>query len=127
MLQQSPDLDFARSEAEAIDRATWFKRFDPFPKVPPALLSSAEIEDYIRVMAMLFPFRRDDRALKPASYEVRPGQKFVCWQEDDDLIEEDIAEDGTYELPANSIRYMQIEPRIRLPDYIAIRFNHRIK
>ena len=127
MLQQAPDLDFARSEAEAIDRANWFKRFDPFPEVPPALLSSAEIEDYIRVTAMLFPFRRDDRALKPASYEVRPGHKFVWWREDDNLIEEDIAEDGTYELPANSIRYMQIEPRIRLPDYIAIRFNLRIK
>lgn len=127
MLQQAPDLDFAQSEAEAIDRANWFKRFDPFPKVPPALLSSAEIEDYIRVTAMLFPFRRDDRALKPASYEVRPGHKFVWWREDDDLIEDDIAEDGTYELPANSIRYMQIEPRIRLPDYIAIRFNLRIK
>jgi hypothetical protein len=58
---------------------------------------------------------------------VRPGHKFVWWREDDDLIEEDIAEDGTYELPANSIRHMQIEPRIRLPDYIAIRFNLRIK
>jgi hypothetical protein len=58
---------------------------------------------------------------------VRPGHKFVWWREDDDLIEEDIAEDGTYELPANSIRYMQIEPRIRLPDYIAIRFSLRIK
>jgi deoxycytidine triphosphate deaminase len=127
MLQQAPDLDFAQTEEEAVNRANWFKRFDPFPEVPSALLSSAEIEDYIRVTAMLFPFRRDDRALKPASYEVRPGQKFVWWREDDDLIEEDITEDGTYELPANSIRYMQIEPRIRLPDYIAIRFNLRIK
>jgi deoxycytidine triphosphate deaminase len=52
---------------------------------------------------------------------------FVWWREDNDLIEEDITEDGTYELPANSIRYMQIEPCIRLPDYIAIRFNLRIK
>ena len=82
MLEQAPDLDFAQSEAEAINRANWFKRFDPFPKVPPALLSSAEIEDYIRVTAMLFPYRPDDRALKPASYEVRPGHKFVWWREE---------------------------------------------
>jgi hypothetical protein len=34
MLQQAPDLDFARTEIEAIERANWFKRFDPFPEVP---------------------------------------------------------------------------------------------
>ncbi len=126
-LEQGPDLEFATSEQEAIIRAGKFKRFDPFPEIPPALLSSADIEDYARVTAMLFPFLTDAEALKPASYEVRPGRKFVWWRDNEERVEEDIREDGTYELPRNSIRYMQIQPTIRLPDYIAMRFNLRIK
>lgn len=125
--EQGPDLGFASSEQEAVSRAKTFKRFDPFPEILPALLSSAEIEDYARVTAMLFPFLPHAEALKPASYEVQPGRKFVWWRDSGEMIEEDIRKDGTYELPPNSIRYMQIEPTIRLPDYIAIRFNLRIK
>ena len=41
-------------------------------------------------------------------------------------IEFDISEDGSFELPPNTISFIQIEPKIRLPDYIAIRFNLRI-
>jgi deoxycytidine triphosphate deaminase len=126
-LGQGLDLEFATSEQEAIGRAEKFKRVDPFPDIPPALLSSADIEDYARVTAMLLPFSVNADALKPASYEVRPGRKFVWWRDNGELVEEDVREDQTYELPPNSIRYMQIEPKIRLPDYIAIRFNLRIK
>ena len=118
--------DFATSHEEAKNRAAKFKRFDPFPDIPPALLSSAEIEDYVRVTAMLFPFYAKSDALKPASYEVRPGHKFVWWR-NGDRVEEEIRQSGTYELPPNSIRYMQIEFKLRLPDYIAVRFNLRIK
>jgi deoxycytidine triphosphate deaminase len=126
MLSPETELEFAASEEEANDRAKKFKRFDPFPDIPPALLSSAEIEDYARVTAMLFPFSPNPDALKPASYEVKPGRKFVWWSAGV-RIEEEIRESGTYELPPNSIRYMQISPKLRLPDYIAIRFNLRIK
>lgn len=124
----SPETEneFALCEEEAKNRATKFKRFDPFPDIPPALLSSAEIEDYVRVTAMLFPFWPDSDALKPASYEVRPGHKFVWWN-NGQRVEEDVRKSGTYELPPNSIRYMQIEAKLRLPDYIAVRFNLRIK
>ena len=127
-LEQGPDLDFAVSEEEALVRAKKFKRLDPFPNIPPALLSSADIEDYARVTAMVFPFSTNPEVLKPASYEVRPGRKFVWWRDnEEERVDEDIRADGSYELPPNSIRYMQIEPTIRLPDFIAMRFNLRIK
>lgn len=130
-MDQSIDLEFATLPQQAVERAKKFKRFDPFPDIPPALLSSADIEDYARVTAMLFPFPTSAEVLKgvlkPASYEVRPGGKFIWWHDNSERIEEDIREDEAHELPPNSIRYMQIEPTIRLPDYIAIRFNLRIK
>jgi len=120
------DIEPVVSDDEAVARAMKFKLIDPFPDIPPALLSSADVEDYARVTAMLFPFYPDDESLKSASYEARPGRKFVRWDEDGNRIEMEVQRDGTYELPPNSISFMQIEPKIRLPDYIAIRFNLRI-
>jgi deoxycytidine triphosphate deaminase/HAMP domain-containing protein len=115
-----------QSDAEAEARAKLFKQLDPFPDIKPALLSAGDIEDYARVTAMLFPFYPIPDSLKPASYEVRPGRKFIRWDEQGKSIELEIDENGSFELPPNTISFIQIEPKIRLPDYIAIRFNLRI-
>ncbi len=120
------DIEPVQSDEEAEGRAKLFKQLDPFPDIQPALLSAGDIEDYARVTAMLFPFRANSASLKPASYEVRPGRKFVRWNEDGKRIGLDITEDSTFQLPPNTISFIQIEPKIRLPDYIAIRFNLRI-
>jgi deoxycytidine triphosphate deaminase len=120
------DIDPAISDEEAAARAIKFKQVDPFPDVKPALLSAADIEDYSRVTAMLFPFHAEPDTLKPASYEARPGRKFVRWDNAGNRIEMNIQKDDNFELPPNSISFIQIEPKIRLPDYIAIRFNLRI-
>jgi deoxycytidine triphosphate deaminase len=120
------DIEPVQTEDEANLRAQQFKQLDPFPDIPPALLSAGDIEDYARVTAMLHPFYAEPASLKPASYEVRPGRKFVRWDEFGKRIELDITKDGIFQLPPNSISFIQIEPKIRLPDYIAIRFNLRI-
>jgi deoxycytidine triphosphate deaminase len=127
MATQLLDIEPVGSDDEAATRAAKFKQVDPFPEIRPALLSAADIEDYARVTAMLHPFYPHPDALKPASYEVRPGRRFVRWNQDGKRIEETIRQDRSYELPANSIVFMRIEPMIRLPDYIALRFNLRIK
>jgi deoxycytidine triphosphate deaminase len=111
----------------ARDRAAMFRDLDPFRSVPRTLLSSAEIEDYVRVTAMLHPFYPKREFLKSASYEARPGGKFIRWDEKGNRIVDAVKRGGKYILPANSISFMQIEPKVRLPNYIAIRFNLRIK
>jgi deoxycytidine triphosphate deaminase len=126
MPTQLLDIEPSLSDDEAAARAQKFKQIDPFPQIKPALLSAADIEDYARVTGMLFPFYPEPDSLKPASYEARPGRKFVRWDNAGNRIDTEIHKDGTYELPANSISFVQIEPKIRLPDYIAIRFNLRI-
>lgn len=121
-----PDPEPARCDKEAEDRAKQFKQLDPFPHIKPALLSAADIEDYARVTSMLFPFCPNPASLKPASYEVRPGRKFIRWDENGQRIEVDLTQEDSFDLLPNSISFIQIEPKIRLPDYIAIRFNLRI-
>ena len=71
----------------------------PFPGVPAALLSAADIEDYVRITGMLHPFYPVREFLKPASYEVRPGRRFVRWDENREKIDEVIHTDGAYILP----------------------------
>jgi deoxycytidine triphosphate deaminase len=109
----------ARYRGKKIDR-------DPFPDIPPALLSSEHIKAYVRQTGMIFPFKDDDGRLKSASYEVNPGGQFIYWDEDGKKIAAPITKDSTFTLPPNSISFVQIESEFRLPQYIAVRFNLRI-
>ena len=122
------DYDFAENddEAEAKRRAEFFKERDPFPDLPAALLSSEHVSDYVRVTGLLHPFYPTEDRLKPASYEAR-AQRFIRWDDDGRKIITDVKSGDTYELPENSIVFVQIESKIRLPDYIALRFNLRIR
>jgi deoxycytidine triphosphate deaminase len=117
-------LDFAKTDSEAAARAGRFKDCDPFPSVERALLSSAEIEDYVRVTAMLHPFCPKD--LKSASYQVRAGGEFNIWSSEGLRKNKIIDKNQSILLPANSIAFVQTEPDFRLPNYMAIRFNLRI-
>jgi deoxycytidine triphosphate deaminase len=120
---------FALSDNEAKERARDWRDEDPFLDVKPALLSQQHIKDYVRVTGMLWPFEhQNEERLKAASYEAWPI-RFIRWDEDgrkivDDLREnyEKYKEEG-YRLERNSITFMEIDTDIRLPTYIALRFN----
>jgi hypothetical protein len=63
MPTQLLDIEPVTSDEEAQVRALKFKQVDPFPDIKPALLSAADIEDYSRVTAMLFPFHAEPETL----------------------------------------------------------------
>jgi hypothetical protein len=70
---------FLPNDEEASRRYKQWKSKDPFPSIQPALLNSADIEDYVAVTGMLFPFNRDK--LKSASYEVPLEGEIHYWDE----------------------------------------------
>jgi deoxycytidine triphosphate deaminase len=70
---------------------------------------------------MIHPFHPED--LKPASYAFR--LEGLCRDEKGDLVE--IEEGDDFDLKPNSIAFVTLEPYLRLPDYIALRFNLKIK
>lgn len=118
--------EFAQSDEEARLRAEVWQDRDPLESVPPGLLSSAEIDDYVRNTGLIFPYSRG--ALKSASYEMYIGGRFIYWNEDGEKSDEyiDRANRRYVILPANSISFVQTEQAFRLPNYIAVRFNLRI-
>jgi hypothetical protein len=115
--QQSGGLSAAESYAmtseEAESRSEKYRGadVDPFPEIPPALLSSEHIKAYVRETGMIYPFRDDRERLKSASYEVNAGGQFIYWDEKGNKIATPIKKDGTFTLPPNSISFVQIESR----------------
>ena len=120
----SANSSIAPDETEAQHRFEQYRSNDPFPDILPALLNSADIYDYVAATGMIFPF--DPKKLKSASYEVKLLGKCIYWDEDGTYKSEDIKEGKSFTLKPNSIAFVTLEPRLRLPDYIAVRFNLKI-
>lgn len=110
-------------EAAALYKAT--KSDDPFPDIAPALLNSADIDDYIRATGMIFPYETE--CLKSASYEGEIGNHAVYWDKDGERHDDDLRLEKTVTIQPNSLIYLTTRQKFRLPDYMAIRFNLRIK
>ena len=123
MFTDYPDITDDDAEAESRYRAA--QKIDPFPDIPPALLNSADIEDYVRVTGMMVPFRKEK--LKSASYEAAIVGRCMWWDEKREWREVRLEKTGDrFVLQQNSIAFVQVEPRFRLPDYMAVRFNLKI-
>ena len=117
-------------EEPAIDDPEAERRFkdsvscDPFPKIPPALLNSSDLYNYVVATGMMFPF--DQKYLKSASYAIRIGSKVIYWDGDGTRRERSLAERETFELMPNSIAFIKTKEKFRLPPYIAMRFDLKI-
>jgi|RhiMetdeSRZDD1v2_1073273.scaffolds.fasta_scaffold58089_2 deoxycytidine triphosphate deaminase len=117
------ELNFAISDAEAAEKAAKFLTADPFPSVPLALLSAAEIDDYARVTGLIYPF--DSRSLKSASYEIHMGGEFIRWDGEGRRISETLSRGSRCIVPAHSLCFAQLEPYFRVPYYIAVHLSLR--
>lgn len=114
--------EFAKTEEEAVERAQKFLDADPFLSIEPALLSSAEIEDYARVTGMIHAFRTAN--MKSSSYGAAIHGDHLLWLPNNDRLEKRPIDSQTpCRLPANSISFVEIEPKFHLPNYIGLRFN----
>lgn len=118
---------YAADAEEAASRAEKFRYLDPFETIPPALLSSQDFIRYVKVTAMIHPFHEKPERIKAASYEIQAGKKAIWWDESGRKHERSIDERNPLFLQKNSITFVQIESTIRLPQYIALRFNLRIR
>lgn len=103
----------------------WLNK-DPFPEIFPAQLNSSDIFEYVAKTGMIYPFYLDK--LAGASYEVAIGGSVIWWDEErQEMHEEDLSKPGSaFRLEPNSIAFVTLEPKFRIPDYLALRFNLRI-
>ncbi len=120
-----PEETDLSTDDEAKERFKEFAHTDPFPEIAPALLNSEDIHKYIEKTGMIFPYYT--KFLKSSSYEVQIGGKAIYWEENTDRKEVMLdCETDFVDLKPNSLMFFSTLQRIRLPDYMAIRFNLRI-
>ncbi len=124
-----------------------WKDKDPFSQIAPALLNSADIEDYVRLTGMIYPFHKED--LRGATYTVRlkglciyydekidgngvEEYVFCVGEDNEDLPDATKNKENKYRierelrLKPNSITFITLEPVFQVPDYLALRFNLKI-
>ena len=120
----------AASEDEAKKRFELYKNTDPYPLIQPALLNSADILAYVKATSLIYPF--DLKRLKGASYDVPIKGKVIFWNpEDKDKTKPHEvtldSEEKYFDLLPNAIAFVTLEPTFRIPSYLALRFNLKIK
>ncbi|MBF0403388.1 MAG: hypothetical protein HQL00_05435 [Nitrospirae bacterium] len=120
--------DQSMHDSEAQRKFDRWGSLDPFPEIAPSLLNSADIHDYVITTGMISPY--DPSCLKSASYEVKFNEgDLILWPQDTNNKETRTLSNDTeyYELEKNSIAFINLKTKFRLPDYIALRFNLQIK
>lgn len=118
-------LDFVTSESEAAARAAKFLNIDPFQSIPPSLLSSAEIHDYVRVTSLIHPF--SSTALRSSSYDAHIGGELIYWDSKGNRVSTEVKRGSRCVLPANSLSFVQVEPYFRVPNYLSLHFSLRMQ
>lgn len=125
-------MNIAASDEDAQARYERWRTSDPFPDIPPALLNSADLQDYVAATGMIDPFKPDRDSLKPASYAIPLEGEVLFWEESFDERSGkpnqrerrfDLKPGDHLRLRRNSIVYVTLAPVLRLPNYIAARFN----
>lgn len=126
---------FAESDDEAEQRFGDTRGIDPFPDIPSALLNTADLLDYIAATGMVHPFKVDRAnpsvVLKPASCGIPLAGSALWWETKDgespELVKREVGSGEKLTLKRNSIVYVTLEPMLRMPDYMAARFNLTIR
>jgi hypothetical protein len=118
------DLDYAATDPQAERRYEQYRIADPFPDIPPGLLRSSDIKKYVAGTGMVHPFHPEPKNghMKPASYAVKVLGRCIYWDEKGKKHDELIEDKKEFVLKQNSIAFVSLEPRFRLPYYIALRF-----
>ena len=118
------------TDGKADWRAHRYYAKDPLPEIAPALLNSADIERYINAGCLIEADKFDRNRMKPASYEMRFLGELYDWEECHGRLRQRhrlIREGKPLKLYKNSISYLWMEEQLLLPEYIAARFNLRIR
>ncbi|WP_157082714.1 dCTP deaminase domain-containing protein [Sphingomonas asaccharolytica] len=104
---------------------TW-KDVDPFPEIAPSLLNAADIDDYARTTAMVYPYDANKR--KTASYPLSVGNEIAFWDPDepDKSPLRSLNDGSAVVIPSNSLIYVRTAELFQLPNYMAVRFNLHI-
>ena len=132
------DADYYRGRS-AESRYELLKEIDPYPEITPSLLHAGHVASYVMAAGIIDPFEPAKYLTKPATYLV-PLEGPCRYRDTDgvakrfylsnDISMKDKQHDyvrNQIDLKPNSIFYLTLKPTFRIPNYIACRFNLKIR
>jgi deoxycytidine triphosphate deaminase len=123
-LLDNPTNAYLKEKTEA-ERYNDFSKVDPFPKIPSSLLNSKDIIQYVLTTGMINPFNPED--VEGATYRCRFSGEFIYWDEDRIKHRKIVTGDDPLLIKPNSVMFLGLEPTFRIPEYLILRFNLRVK
>ena len=117
-----------RTVDQAEDLYQTYLEKDPFPRIPPSLLNSAHMGDYMERVGLVHPYAPSRR--KAASYAMSVGSKIAYFDPDASArsgFYHELSDGEIFPLKPNSLVYVTTFEAFQLPHYIAARFNLHIE
>ncbi|MCI9518782.1 MAG: hypothetical protein HFK08_05930 [Clostridia bacterium] len=118
-----PCNEFLTNDAEV--KYNKFKNIDPFPDIENALLNGNDVAKYVLATGLLDPFKPDQ--LSGVTYTARFSGELYYWTSKGEPVHQTVEEGKEHRIPPNSITYLEIDTCFRVPNYMALRFNLRVK
>lgn len=122
-LKAIPENDYLNKSAD--EKYNYFKDKDPFPNIPSALLNSNDILRYIMTTGMVDPF--DPEHLGDATYTCTFSGEYLRYDSKNKLENKKLSDNEELIIKPNSITYLQINEVFRVPQYMVLRFNLKVK
>lgn len=130
IIEGSPETEdfLVRSDDEAALLYETYLQKDPFPGIPPSLLNSAHMGDYMERVGLVQPYAPGRR--KAASYAMSVGSKIAYHDPEAPSgsgFYHELEPGEIFKLKPNSLVYVTTFETFQLPHYIAARFNLHIE
>jgi len=114
--------DYFKNSCE--DRYADFESVDPFPRINEALLNSEDILKYVLTVGMIEDFNVN--YLSGATYSCEFSGKYYYW-DTYNLKRTGVLENNEpLNLRPNSITYLEVKQKFRMPKYLVLRFNLQV-
>ena len=101
------------------------KSTDPFPEIESALLNSKDIIKYILTTGMIAPFCPEN--LKGATYTCTFSGTYLRYNSKGEVDASTISDEEELIIEPNSITYLEISEKFRIPLYLILRFNLKVQ
>lgn len=107
------------------ERFEELKSTDPFPEIDSALLNSEDIIKYILTTGMVAPFNPEN--LDGATYTCTFSGTYLRYNSKGEVEANTISEEEELTIEPNSITYLEISEKFRIPLYLILRFNLKVR
>lgn len=122
LINDAKNAYFKKSPQE---KYSHFSKVDPFPDIENSLLNSKDILKYALTAGVVAPF--NPKNLVGATYSCEFSGEYIFWDDERIKHTKKLTKGEELELSPNSVIFLGIKPMFRVPEYMILRFNLRVK